>query len=140
MAIDELTRILVVADWTIPAEDVVAECRRRDEADHALFILAVPAWLHGLDWAGDPRAAVPCAQRQLEALARLCVDAGLTVEIAGVGDPDPISAITDALADHPATDVVLFVRPRHLPSHPLDLRHRAHRLTGLPVDQVQLAA
>jgi hypothetical protein len=140
MAIDELTRILVVADWTVEATDVVAECRRRAERDPALFILIVPAWLHGLDWAGDPRAAMPCAHEQVVTLARLCVDAGLTVEVAGVGDPDPISAMGDALADHAATGVLLCTRGRHLPSHPLDLAHRAHRATGLPVHRVAVRA
>jgi hypothetical protein len=140
MAIDESTRILVVSDWTVDATDVVAECRRRAEVDAAVFILIVPAWLHGLDWAGDPRAAVPCAQRQLVTLARLCVDAGLAVEVAEVGDPNPISAIGDALTDCAATDVLLCTRERHMPSHPLDLAHRAHRVTGLPVHRVAVRA
>jgi hypothetical protein len=140
MAIDGLSRVLVVADWTVEATDVVAECRRRAERDPAVFILMVPAWLHGLDWAGDPRAAVPCARRQLATLARLCLDAGLRVEIAGVGDPSPISAIGDALAGHSAAGVLLCTRGRHVPSHPLDLVHRVHRVTGLPVRRVALRA
>jgi hypothetical protein len=140
MAIDELTRVLVVVDWTVEAADVVAECRRRAERDPAVFVLTVPAWLHGLDWAGDPRAAVPCARRQLATLARLCLDAGLAVEIAGVGDPNPVSAIGDALAEHAATTVLLCTRGRHVPSHPLDLVHRVHRVTGLPVARVAVRA
>jgi len=140
MAIDESTRVLVVADWTVEATDVVAECRRRAEGDPALFILMVPAWLHGLDWAGDPRTAVPCARRQLATLVRLCLDAGLAVEVAGVGDPSPISAIGDALSHHAATSVLLCTRERHVPSHPLDLAHRAHRVTGLPVNRVTVRA
>lgn len=140
MAIDESTRVLVVADWAVEATDVVAECRRRAETDRALFVLMVPAWLHGLDWAGDPRAAVPCARRQLATLARLCLDAGLRVEIAGVGDPSPISAIGDALAGHAATSVLLCTRGRHVPAHPLDLVHRVRRVTGLPVHRVTLRA
>ena len=140
MAIDESTRVLVVADWRVEATDVVAECRWRAEADRALFILMVPAWLHGRAWAGDPRAAVPCARRQLATLARLCLDAGLAVEIAGVGDPSPISAIGDALAEHTATSVLLCTRGRHVPAHPLDLVHRVHRVTGLPVQRVTVKA
>jgi hypothetical protein len=140
MAIDELTRVLVVADWTVEAADVVVECRRWAEREPALFGLIVPAWLHGLDWAGDPRAAVPCAQRQLVTLARLCAEAGLTVQAARVGDPDPISAIGDALAEYEATGVLLCTRERHMPSHPLDLAHRAHRVTGLPIHRVAVRA
>ena len=140
MAVEELRRVLVVADWTVEATEVVAECRRRAERDPALFILMVPAWLHGLDWAGDPHASMPCARRQLATLARLCLDAGLEVELAGVGDPSPISAIGDALAGHMATTVLLCTRERHVPSHPLDLAHRAHRVTGLPVHRVTIRA
>jgi hypothetical protein len=140
MAIDELTRVLVVADWTVEATDVVAECRRRAERDPAVYVLMVPAWLHGLDWAGDPRVAVPGARRQVATLARLCLDAGVAVEIAGVGDPSPISAIGDALAEHSATSVLLCTRGRHVPSHPLDLVHRVHRVTGLPVHRVAVRA
>jgi hypothetical protein len=141
MAIDESTRVLVVADWTVEATDVVAECRRRAEAGRAVFILMVPAWLHGLDWAGDPRAAVPCARRQLATLARLCLDAGLAVEIAGVGDPSPISAIGDALADHTATSVLLCTRGRHVPAHPLDrVAVKAGRAGGHCLAEDPLAA
>ena len=133
-------RVLVVADWTVDPRGVVRECRRRAIEHPALFILTVPAWLHGLDWAGDPRAARPCAQRQLVALAQLSVEAGLTVEAAGVGDPEPISAITDALDAYPASDVLLFARERHVPGHPLDLVHRVRRLTGLPVERITVQA
>jgi hypothetical protein len=140
MATEASRRILVVADWTVEAADVVAECRRRAEREQALFILMVPAWLHGLDWAGDPRAAVPCARRHLATLARLCADAGLAVEVAGVGDPSPISAIGDALASCAVTGVMVCTRARHVPPHPFDLLHRAHRVTGLPVHRVTVRA
>jgi hypothetical protein len=140
MTIDEDTRILVVADWSVEPADVVAECRRRAHRVRAVFILLVPAWLHGADWAGDPRVSMPCARRQLVTLERLCAVADLAVEVAGVGDPDPISAIGDALAAHAVSGVLLCTRVRHMPSHPLDLPHRARRLTGLPVDRVAMRA
>src|SRR3954462_1715543 len=141
MAIDGVTRVLVVADWTVEATEVVAECRRRAERDPAVFVLTVPAWLHGLDWAGDPRVSCPCARRQLETIAALGRGAGLDIEVAGVGDPDPMSAIGDALTAHPASEVLLFTRPRRVGAgHPWDLEHRARRLTGLPVRRIGVPA
>jgi len=128
-------RVLVVADWTVDPHEVVAACAER--RDGAVFVLMVPAWLHGLDWAGDPTANAPCAQRQLDAIASLGRASGLDVEIAGVGDPDPLSAIDDTLDSHAATEILLFARRRRIGGvHPWDLVHRAQRLTGLPVRRV----
>ena len=125
---------LVVADWTIDPRAVVATCRAQR---HATLRIIVPAWLHGLDWVGDPRASVPCAERQLERLARLCAAAGLRVESAAVGDPDPLTAIDDALDGASADEILLFARGRHVAAHyPLSLANRAERLTGLCVQRI----
>ena len=115
---------LVVADWTIDPETVMTTCRARDrEWDLALHIV-VPAWLHGLDWAGDPWASVPCAQRQLERITDLCTAAGLRVASAEVGDPDPLSAIGDAVANETIEEILLFARGRHVAAD------RAHLTVG----------
>jgi len=133
-------RILVIADWTVDPHAVIAACSRHHEHD-ARLILTVPAWLHGLDWAGDPTARAPCAQRQLDTIAQLSIAAGLDVEVAGVGDPDPISAITDAMESHAPTEILLLTRMRRFEApHPLDLVYRAHRNTGLPVQRMSLPA
>jgi hypothetical protein len=128
--------VLVVADWAVDPHDVVAACVQRPDA--ALFVLMVPAWLHGLDWAGDPTASAPCARRQLDALAALASAAGLRVQVAAVGDPDPLSAIADTLADHDGTEIAIFARRRRRfgGSRPWDLVNRAARLTGLPAARI----
>ena len=131
-------RLLVVADWAVDPYAVVASLRRHVAEEDAAFTLVVPAWLHGLDWAGDPAASVPCAQRQLDKLADLSIRAGLEAEVAGVGDPDVISAIGDALDGRDATGILLFERRRRLAGHPFDLAHRAERATGLPVRRVDV--
>jgi hypothetical protein len=124
---------LVVADWKIDAEVVAARCRQRLGQGAAVRVV-VPAWLHGLDWAGDPFGSVPCASRQAELLSRLCRDAGLNVLSAEVGDPDPLSAITDALFDRTACRILLFAAGRHVSAgHPFGLARRTERLTGLAV-------
>lgn len=132
------SRVLLVVDWTADAHLVVAEASRHPRA--TAFGVLVPAWLHGLDWVGDPRASIPCAHRQLMAVQDLATAAGLRIEAAQVGDPDPATAIYDAVQDWPAGEVLLFSRARHLAFGPLDLEHRAQRLTGLPVHRIAAPA
>lgn len=123
---------LVVADWAILPEAVVTACAARDRS--SALHLVVPAWLHGLDWAGDPFASVRCARRQLERIAGLCVTAGLRIGSAEVGDPDPLSAIADAVDAVQADEIMLFARGRHVAAaYPFSVARRAQRLTGLPV-------
>jgi hypothetical protein len=133
------SRVLLVADWSVDPHAVVAAASRRAASGPAAFHLVVPAWLHGFDWAGDPHASFPCAQQQLDTLRELLSAAGLAVAETAVGDPDPTSAIVDALEDQRADEVVLCVRDRRLGTGPLDLTHRVRRLTGLPVAHVGLA-
>lgn len=139
---DQATRrVLVVADWTTDPEAVVATCVERAELTGGDFALLVPARLHGLDWVGDPAASVPCAHRQLTAIGGLADSAGFTFHTASVGDPDPVAAICDALADWPAEELLLCSRSRRAAvAHPLDLAHRTRRATGLPVSLVRLGS
>ena len=132
-------RFLTVVDWTVDPYAVVAALRRRAAREPATFTLVVPAWLHGLDWAGDPTASVPCAERRLEKLAELSARAGLDVEVAGVGDPDVMAAISDALDGRDAAGILLFERSRRLRRHPFDLVHRAQRTTGLASRRIEIA-
>jgi hypothetical protein len=129
-------RILVAADWSVDPYAVVAACRRRDALQPARYVIVVPAWLHGIDWAGDPRASRPCAQMQLDNLVRLFHRAGLEIESAQVGDPDPTSAIDDARSGGAFSGMLLCEPTRRLPSHPFDLVHRISRATALSVERV----
>ena len=132
-------RVLVVADWATDPEAVVAACLVRHERSGGDLALLVPAWLHGLDWVGDPAASAPCAHRQLSAIGRLAEAAGITFHAAAVGDPDPVAAICDALNDWPADELVLFTRSRRTSvSHPSDLAHRVRRATGLSATVVRV--
>lgn len=130
-----LPNVLVVADWSVDPYGIVAACRRRAAEGEVTFAIVVPAWLHGLDWAGDPNASRPCAHRQLDNLLRLTAAAGLRVVGANVGDPDPTSAIDDARADYGAGEILLCPRARRF-SHPLDLASRLRRSTGLPIHEI----
>jgi hypothetical protein len=135
------SRVLLVADWSVDPQAVVAACQRRSEQQACTFGLVVPAWLHGLDWVGDPLASVPCARRQLADITVLADAAGLTIDYAGVGDPEPVTAMCDALANRPADELLLCARASRVSvGHPLDLTHRAQRVTGLPVQRINVPA
>ena len=134
-------RVLVVADWTADAQAVVDACATRRELRGGAFGLVVPARLRGLDWVGDPTASIPCADRQLGSIGELAAAAGLRFDASSVGDPDPLAAIGDALADWPADELLLCMRPQRVAlPHPFDLAHRARRLTGLAVSRVEVPA
>jgi hypothetical protein len=131
------TPVLAVVDWTVDPHAVVAALSRRATAHESSFGLLVPAWLHGIDWVGDPTASVPCAERQLATLVELCDRAGLEIGVAAVGDPDPITATVDMLRHWDATGIVLCTGARHFTVPPvLGLASRLRRATGLPVAQV----
>jgi hypothetical protein len=132
-------RLLLVVDWTVDPHAVVREvCAQAGERPAALRLL-VPAWLHGLDWVGDPAASAPRARRQVEKLTALLSAAGLVVEGADIGDPDPVTALADAVDTWPPDRVVLVTRRQRLPCHhPLDLVHRARRRAGVPVELIEV--
>ena len=133
--------VLVVADWTADAQAVVDACATHRELRGGTLGLVVPALLRGLDWVGDPTASIPCAERQLSSIGQLAAEAGFRFDAASVGDPDPLAAICDALADLAADELLLCTRaPRVTIAHPFDLAHRARRLTGLAVSRVQVPA
>jgi hypothetical protein len=132
------SRVLVVADWTVDARAVLSACPHPASGDQREVALLIPAWLHGLDWMGDPRASVPCAGRQLETIVGLAAAQGVTFTSARVGDPDVLTSICDVLASWPADELLLCARARRLRrSHPLDLEWRARRLTGLAVRRLE---
>jgi hypothetical protein len=133
-------RVLLVADWNVDPQAIVDATRKHHPG--ASLGLLVPAKLNGLDWVGDPYASVPCAQRQLDRIIALAHHAGLTFAAAGVGDPEPLAAICDTLADWPVERLMLFARRGRLSApYPFDLRTRARRLTGLAsVERVELPA
>jgi hypothetical protein len=132
-----LDRVLLVCDWTVDPHAVVAAASRRNGRTASAFALVVPAWLHGLDWAGDPLASGPCACEQQQAISSLLDAAGLRVERAEVGDPDPTSAIEDALAVWPADEILVFTRERRRARGPFGLARRVARATGVPVARVR---
>jgi hypothetical protein len=132
------TRLLAVVDWTLEPAAVVSDLRRHAQTRKTTFGLLVPAWLHGLDWVGDPTASEPCAERQLAALRQLTDLAGVPVETASVGDPDLGAAACDMLEAWPAEEIVLYTREgQHIVvPWPFGPASRIARASGLPVSRV----
>ena len=131
------TRILLVVDWSADPERVIAECLALATRQPAEFGVLVPARLHGVDWLGDPDASCPCAQRQLERITELGEHAGLRISPIGVGAPEALTAVGDALAKWRA-DEILLARARRTAPRPFGLARRAQRATGLPVAAADL--
>jgi len=128
---------LAVVDWTLDPAAVVSDLSRHARTRNITFSLLVPAWLHGLDWVGDPTASVPCAERQLSALQQLTNLAGVPVETASVGDPDLGAATGDLLDAWPAEEIVLYTREGHIVvPWPFGPASRVARASGLPVSRV----
>jgi hypothetical protein len=134
-------RVLVVADWRADAHAVAMVAERRALEHDAVFSVVVPAWLHGLDWMGDPRASRPCAQAQVDALVRMWADRELPLVKAMVGDPDPVAAVDDALEQWPADEILVLARSANpTPIHPLAIARRIEHATGLPTRRISVGA
>jgi hypothetical protein len=130
-----VNRVLAVVDWDADPERSVRAIRATAGVGRTVFGLIVPARLHRLDWVGDPIASVPCAERQLNAVAELADRDGIDLARLGVGEPEALTAIRDALLRWPA-DEVLLARARHLAPRPFNLGSRVRRATRLPVRRV----
>jgi hypothetical protein len=138
---ESATRLLAVVDWTLDPAAVTADLSSHATTRQARIGLLVPAWLHSLDWIGDPTASIPCAERQLTALQRLTRLAGIAIDAARVGDPDLGAATEDVVYDWPADEVRLYARKSRLRApRPFDPVSRISRVSGLPVTRVALPA
>lgn len=126
-------RVLVVADWTVDEHAATTAVKARQAESSAVFSLVVPAWLHGIDWTGDPTASQPCAQAQADTLEYLWAHERLPLVFADVGDPDPVAAVDDALAKWSADEILLLARSATLAAW------RIGRATGLVPRRVAIA-
>jgi hypothetical protein len=127
-------RILVVANRTVDSSELIAALRQRAARSPASFTLLVPAVPRGLAWAADMKAGGAEATPRAEAGARRMRMAGLEVEAAMVGDPDPLAAVGDTLRVDRFDELVVSTLPRGVSRWlRLSLPHRLRRMTDLPV-------
>ncbi len=131
------TRILVVANRTADSPELIAALRQRAARSPARFTLLVPAVPHGLDWAADMKAGRSEAALRAESGAARMRISGLDVDVALIGDPDPVAAAGDVLGSEKFDEVVVSTLPRGVSRWlRLSLPHRLRRFTDLPVTHV----
>jgi hypothetical protein len=102
-------RILVVTTVPVPGDRLRAELGSRGDGDVEVRVISPASDVSRLQWlANDEDDARAEAERKAEQTAR---SADAKVVDAGIGDPDPLKAIEDALREWPADEVVVITPP-----------------------------
>ena len=89
-----MSRVLVVANETVEAEELLAELRRIEDEHSSTFLVVAPAVAaeHGLTGTWSQAGAIDAAQERLDRTLAVLQSEGL--ECSGtVGDMVPLSAI-----------------------------------------------
>src|SRR5919201_5432684 len=115
--------VLVVANVTADAPEVIGALKDRASKDACAFMLLVPAPAAG-------SVGRDAAKKRLESALAVMRDAELEVE-GRVGDHDPIAAVHDAWDPTRYDEVVISTRPTGASKWlQVDLPHRVEKLTG----------
>jgi hypothetical protein len=144
-------RYLVVANQTLAEAELGEAIRQRLEAGPSSFYVLVPNTDHG-DLASRVARAAPLGPAVAEAtadvqatehaqhrLGQLLDDLrGVGADADGdLGDADPLKAVTDVLATRQFDEIILSTLPQRVSRWlTMDLPHRLHRQTGLPVTTI----
>jgi len=106
-----MSRVLVVANETVEAEELLAELRRIEDEHSSTFLVVAPAVAaeHGLGtW--SQAGAVEAAQERLDRTLGVLRSEGLDCD-GWVGDMVPFAAVRDALDRFDATQIVISTHP-----------------------------
>ena len=151
---DRVRRYLIVADHALDDQQLAAKVQQSLAAgpcEFYLLVLAVPpssniVWTliaaneglaprtgrneeQGWRWASHQLA------HELARLRKLGADAD-----GETGEPHPLRAIREVLAKHPADEIILATAPHRVTRLlTMDLQHRVHRSSGLPVTVLGIA-
>jgi GABA permease len=144
-------RYLVIANQTLAEAELSEAIRQRLEAGPSSFFVLVPNTDHG-DLAARISRSAPLGAPVADAtadhqstehaqhrLGQLLSDLrGVGAEADGdVGDPDPLKAAEQLLETRQFDEIILSTLPQHLSKWlGMDLPHRLHRHSGLPVTTI----
>jgi GABA permease len=106
-----MSRVLVVANETVGAEELLAEIRRIQDCRTSTFHVLAPAVAdhHGLGtW--NQEGAIQHAQERLDRTLATLRAEGFDAN-GHVGDMVPLAAIEDALVEFPADTIVISTHP-----------------------------
>ncbi|MDQ6674364.1 MAG: hypothetical protein M3069_27140 [Chloroflexota bacterium] len=143
-----MSRYLVVANQTLSGDQLMDEVRRRIAAGPSSFYVVVPN-THPPDLTGlvrpsaatvsspeaDRRATLTAQSRLHQAIEQFRAEG---VEAKGdLGDPDPLKAIGDVLAEEHFDEIIISTLPSGISRWlGMDLPHQAQRKFKLPVTTV----
>jgi GABA permease len=107
-----MSRVLVVANETVEAEELLAELRRIEDEHTSTFRVVAPAVAaeHGLADTWSQAGAIDAAQKRLDRTLAVLRGEGLECD-GSVGDMMPFSAVRDALDGFPADLIVISTHP-----------------------------
>jgi hypothetical protein len=130
-------RVLVVADQPCTAPELCASVRAYVGADRVDALVIAPA--HGspdTQWYVDEDAARADAIHRLRACVACLADTGIRAD-GQLSDPEPVQAITDALHEFPADEILIVTAPQR-PSNWLhqSVIDRARRMFEQPIAHV----
>jgi len=107
-----MSKVLVVANETVGAEELLKELRRIEDEKTSDYYVIVPARplheRHGLVWTQE--GAIEAAEERLEHTLDVLRAEGLHAD-GRVGDMRPMHAINDALMDFQADMIVISTHP-----------------------------
>lgn len=109
-----MSRILVVANETVGADELLVELRRIEDEKTSEYFVMVPARplheVHGMVW--TQVGAQEAAQERLDGTLAILQEEGLQAT-GTIGDCRPLNAIGDALMDFDADLIVISTHPEH---------------------------
>lgn len=131
-----MATVLVVANETLASRTLVDAVRRRHEQGDAHFVLVAPQKRAASGLVSYDDVLRDAAQARVDMTVALLAEQGIDVE-GEVFDPDPHSAILDAVDEFKPQEIIISTHPESRSGWlGRDLIERVREFTGLPVEHI----